>query len=351
MKTLIVLVLSIALAGCSAMTNPFSGQGAYAGLNPPRAHVHTPGISNTDPLKKASEKIHEAEVEPLRQYFLAFEKAKKVDETALKENRSTGVERTPAEVNAMYDYANAGIAMVDSMCLRWFHNMMESQLRLNYTTANRNVIKDLGTTLLGIGAASKDVIAVYGALNTAASGWEQNVSQAFLLAPNANKIKTHVFMAMTQRAGGIKSGLVPKNPKSRATFAEVYSDLEQYADLCTQHTAREIMNTALDQTKTQVSSANEAYRVQTTATNAAVASQVGAISDELARLTQERIDIEKQMRDFQAVASRTRDLEAALEETKNRNRALDEALQSIRNQINRNDRSQVIEPPPNESGR
>jgi polyhydroxyalkanoate synthesis regulator phasin len=254
-----------------------------------------------EPLKSVANQIVKAEADPVVGYFRALDQARVIDVAAIAAGRHTSQSRLANEKATMSGLANAGIAVVDTMCLRWFHSLMESQIRMNYASANRNIIKDLGTTLLGLAAANKYIVGTYGAINTAASGIEQNISQAFLLAPNANKIKAHVFMALNAKASSLREDVA----KNISTLPEVYVELERYADLCTQHTAREIMNTALDQTRTGVSAATEGNRVVTTPTATAAKIEQEQFKTAVEDIKQFRQNAEKQISEQGTALSNT----------------------------------------------
>lgn len=332
MKTALVIALALLTCGCSTIRNPFSEPNVYAALNPPRVHVHQKEVSDLEPMKTYSESTKAAEKIPFEQYYAALLDAKKSDSDANKSGRHLGSSRTPAEKGKMQEFALQGIATVNAVCLRWFHNLMESQIRLNFAASNRNVIKDLGTTLMGLADANRYVVGTYGALSTALSGVENNFSQTFLLAPNASKIKSHVFMALNSRA----EDLLQKAGNERATFAQIYDDLERYADICTQHTAREIMNTALDQTKTAVNN-DEAGRVLTTPTKAAADIEKKELAAAVEKIDQVKTfsdlaakQFAEQAKDLRALEKKNADLEKTLSDVRAANAKLMDDLNTVR---------------------
>jgi len=315
MKYVTSMIFVLSLSGCASIQNPFSENGAYSGINPPRVHVSQKELADEPPIRDVSDQIASAEAEPFVAYYKALFDAKASDEQAKKEDRYNPGSRTSKQKNSMVEFATKGIAVVNAECLRWFHSMMEAQIKLDYMSANRNVIKDLGTTLLGLGAANKYFVGTYGAINTAASGIEKNFSQAFLLSPNANKIKSHVFMAMNKRADFLKT----EAGSTKATFANVYDELERYADLCTQHTAREIMNTALDQTQTKVSESDDGSRIVTTPTASA------------AKIEQERFtSAVEEFKGFKKQAeNQLAQQNSALSTSESRNKSIEEAAKAL----------------------
>lgn len=322
---LVVLMLS----GCASMQNPFAENGAYSGINPPRVHVSQKELKEDMPIKAVFEQIASAEAEPFVAYYKSLVEAKASDEQAKSEGRYRPGDRTDMQKNSLVEFATKGVALVNAECIRWFHSLMEAQIKLDYLSANRNVIKDLGTTLLGLGGANKYFVSTYGALNTAASGVEKNFSQAFLLAPNANKIKSHVFMAMNQRAEVIKTDA----GSTKATFANVYDELERYADICTQHTAREIMNTALDQTKTEVSAATDGSRIVTTPTASAAKVEQEQFKKAVDDIKQFKEKAEGQLKEQNSSLSASQTRNQQLEETTKKlgdeNKYLKERLEKL----------------------
>jgi hypothetical protein len=307
-RLVMTIFLSTPLFGCAWLPGNDQNSNAYSGINPPKIHVNLPEYERQPPIKDVVNKVSDAELSPFVAYYKALEEARESDAAAQRENRYNPLRRTEEQKTKLVEFATKGIALVNASCTRWFQSLMEAQIKLDYQSANRNVIKDLGTTLLGLGNANQYFVGTYGAVNTAASGLEKNFSQAFLLAPNANKLKSHVFMALDKQAIEIK-----KNANAtRATFADVYDDLERYADLCTQHTAREIMNTALDQTKTEVSG-SEGGKIKTTPTVSAADIEKAQFTSAVEEIKQFKTAAETQLREQNAALAATQTKNAQLE--------------------------------------
>lgn len=156
------------------------------------------------------------------------------------------------------------------------------------------MIQNLGTTLLGIGKANSIIVGSYGALFTGLNGIENNFSQSFLLAPNANKVKEHIFTALDDQAQRLRQAPDSKKNSSSAdkgtkislrpeSFTEAYMALERYADICTQQTAKEIVNSALDQTKTEVMT-DQGNKISTTSTKISADAAVTKLSSDVLSL-------------------------------------------------------------------
>lgn len=133
-------------------------------------------------------------------------------------------------------YVNTGIALSDAYCTRWFARLDESQRRLSLAGKNFNVVRQLGTALIGVAKLSSDVTTVYGAANTALEGINNNVNEALFLAPDPAVIKQRLLQAMAARTAQLKGAQKP------ASFVEAYVQLERYADMCTFVAARQYVN-------------------------------------------------------------------------------------------------------------
>jgi hypothetical protein len=106
-------------------------------------------------------------------------------------------------------YTREGIAVVELYCLRWFTKLEDEQRRSQLNDTNRNVITQLGTTLIGVGRLHADVTTVYGALNAAVAGYNANISSTFLAAPNAENVKRLTMDALRSRAAQLRD---PSSP-------------------------------------------------------------------------------------------------------------------------------------------
>jgi len=171
---------------------------------------------------------------PLDRYLQAFAEADRAGKAV-----------TPEQLQS---YANAGVAVVQVQCLRWFNTLANSQLSKDFQDANYNVIRQLGTALLGIGKAAPAFVAVYGAGNTAYEGISNNLESSFLGAPNGKKVKQKIMQLLDDQ----EQALSTEAAKTGATVLGIYRRLERYADICTHTMAREIVSTSLDQAKVSI---------------------------------------------------------------------------------------------------
>lgn len=239
---------SIILSGCASTPNPFSNDKTFAGISPPAIHRKDDVGRQKLKMSGLNEKqILDAEAMPFVEYYLALEESAKAKDS-----------KTKQEI--INDYVLKGITVVNISCSRWFNSLAESQSRLAFTQNNQNVIQNLGTTLLGFGKANSIIVGTYGALFASLNGIQDNFSQSFLLAPNANKVKEHIFTALDQQASelrtpndaAVRTTNTRKMAQQPTTHTEAYMALEKYAGICTQQTSKEIVNSALDQTTTQI---------------------------------------------------------------------------------------------------
>lgn len=137
-------------------------------------------------------------------------------------------------------YVNNGIALVDTYCTRWFAELNQLQRNFQYQVGNYNIIKDLGTALIGVGRLHSDFTTAYGAIGVAGDAWTENVNELLFLAPNPAIVQQRVREAMLDRASQLKSG-----PAKPGSFVEAYAALEQYADMCTFYAAKLITDEAM----------------------------------------------------------------------------------------------------------
>lgn len=218
------LALLASLAACGAMPKlPTNPTPLHADLKIPVPGVAAQGSEiNTFTL-------------PLDRYLQAFAEADRAGKVV-----------TPEQLQS---YANAGIAVVQVQCLRWFNTLATSQLSKDFQDANYNVIRQLGTALLGVGKAAPAFVAVYGAGNTAYEGISNNLESSFLGAPNGKKVKQKIMQLLDDQ----EKDLSAEAAKTGATVLGIYKRLERYADICTHTMAREIVSTSLDQAKVSIS--------------------------------------------------------------------------------------------------
>lgn len=178
---------------------------------------------------------------------------------------------TQGGANPLDTYVNNGIALVDTYCTRWFADLNQLQRNFQYQAGNYNIIKDLGTALIGVGRLHSDVTTVYGALGVAGDGWAENVNELLFLAPNPAIVQQRVREAMFNRATQLKSSTAKPN-----TFVEAYSALEQYADMCTFYSAKLIADEAMS--KSVASSDEKTGNIQVTPSTEAVNSKLTSVT-------------------------------------------------------------------------
>ena len=220
----IIILLSLHISACS-LINPKGNL-----FNPPDIHNSNSGDA----------RALEAQKIPIDDYYRALILAKQTytgDTTC--SNSINCITSAPPEV--VDNYVNEGIGLVDSYCLRWFDNLEELQTRVNYQSSNINIIRDLGTALLGLGNANSVIVTAYGAGNTAYTGAAKNFQDTFLLAPNTSSVKPRILEIMSVQANNLREKL----DDGSYTFKQAYVDLEKYASICTARTVRDVSEAAL----------------------------------------------------------------------------------------------------------
>jgi hypothetical protein len=227
----VILIVSIFAVGCA----PFDKRkDQTAGLlNPPKLH----GAYDKDNAAYKAAQV------PIDDYYHALDLAKSTY-TVDSSGKTTAV--TIADQNKIKNYVSEGIGLTDAYCRRWFQSLDDMQRLLAFEDKNVNVISQLGTTLLGIGKANANIVTGYGASNTAYAGFSENFNSAFLVAPTAAKVREHIESAMKAEAVQLRTDSASLN------FKEAYTRLERYASFCTYAQAKEIVNTALSLTKTEL---------------------------------------------------------------------------------------------------
>jgi hypothetical protein len=233
----ICLAAVIGLTACTSLPHDTNH------INPPAIHradsypSSTAKTTSTQVVGNASQ----AENIPIDDYYKALQAARDA--------------KTPEDEKKLVEkYVQAGITLVNSHCLRWFQHLSEQDIKKSFNDQNFNVIRALGTAFLGIGSANSVIVSTYGASNTAYESYSKNYGDAFLLAPNSRKVKSQVLSLLDNRAKRLL-GDTTANNKDRdkdteakpQNFSEAYRKLERFADLCTHSTAKEIVNSALDQ--------------------------------------------------------------------------------------------------------
>jgi hypothetical protein len=212
-----------ALAGCA-----LPGKRERIELLNPRP-IHTSADSNSNAARAG-------EI-PVESYYKALELAR---------TRYTETTAQRMDSAAIQNYVDEGIGLVDAYCLRWFRRLDDVQRQVNIEGGDWNIIRQLGTALLGIGSASSNWVALYGAGNTAYEGIRQNLSESILAGPTAKKIKGRVFALLQQSASELRqeAQLLP--------FPQAYSRLERHAEVCTFATVRELLDSSLAQTQSEI---------------------------------------------------------------------------------------------------
>jgi hypothetical protein len=212
MKTAIILLAlsALALAGC--MTDRTKSL-----LNPPGIHV-------SDDEKSDAAKVG---LLPAVQYYAALEAAK---------DKSGPDATIPV-------FIDKGIGLVSGYCLRWFQRLDDTQRIVALQQKDFNIIRQLGTALLGIGSASSSIVAVYGAANTAYSGIVENFNEAVLAGPTTAKIKGQMLEMLKQSEDKLRAD------QARLTFSQAYSRIELHADTCTYSTVRNLLDASLASTQ------------------------------------------------------------------------------------------------------
>ena len=295
-----VAVVLPCLVGCGTISNAISkatGDGRDR-MNPVKIHVVEDSKGESENVGSASElrgtpvkTMADVERLPILNYYAALAGVQK-EEAALPANAWDAQRRV-----AIGRYIDSGVVLVKTHCLRWFQRLNDDQRRLEYANSSTNVITELGTTLLGLGNANKYFVSTYGALNTTRAGLASSFNDSFLLAPNSKKVKAHIFSILDSEAD--KLSMLASDGKV-VTFMDAYERLERYADLCTHSTAREITETALDQTTSTVDAKSK--RISTVSIETFAAKEVAdaKLKDELAKKSKDIDEKEKSITDIRA---------------------------------------------------
>lgn len=210
MKEEVVLLVVISLlSGCSMLSSPREL------LNPPKIHV----------ASKKGEVPENIEKLPVKSYYEALALASK--------------QETPENIN---NYLRKGFVLVDSYCMRWFVELDESQKSLNYVKDNNNLLKELGSGLIGVAGANSDITSVYNSFSIASSAYLTGYEKMAEIAPDVNKVKEQVFDFLNSKKEAIL------NNSDQMEFLEAYSALERYSYGCTVAGAKEVTEKALENT-------------------------------------------------------------------------------------------------------
>jgi hypothetical protein len=207
-----IFAIAIAFTLCGCMTDRTKSL-----FNPPAIHPTEDG----SPTNAQYGEI------PIKQYYAALDSAK------VKGKGDAAID----------DLVDKGIGLVSAYCLRWFQRLDDAQRRLAMQQKDFNIIRDLGTALLGIGGANQTIVASYGALNTAYTGIAENFNEAVLAGPTTAKIKSQVLDMLKQSENKLRTDA------GSLSFAQAYSRIELHADTCTYNTVRNLLDSSLSSTK------------------------------------------------------------------------------------------------------
>lgn len=210
-----LLALLGTMTGC-ALTSKAERESLF---NPPG--IHPPAVVTSDASIPGQI--------PIAQYHVALNSARQNEKDA-------------AAISAMVD---KGIGLTSHYCLGWFQRLDDVQRKLDLQEKDFNVIRDLGTALLGIGKAIPIWVAGYGAVNTAYSGIVANFNEGVLAGPTTAKIKAQVLDMLQQSADALR------RDASGLTFSQAYSRIELHADTCTYSTVRNMLDSTLASTKSK----------------------------------------------------------------------------------------------------
>ncbi len=208
--SMLAAMLALALSGC--MTDRTKSL-----FNPPAVH---PSADQSGDYAKYGDI-------PIKQYYAALDAAT---------NKASGDA-------AIAELVDKGVGLVSAFCLRWFQRLDDAQRRLAMQQKDFNIIRDLGTALLGIGGANQTIVASYGALNTAYTGIVENFNEAVLAGPTTAKIKGQVLDMLKQSEDKLRADA------RTLSFAQAYSRIELHADTCTYNTVRNLLDSSLASTK------------------------------------------------------------------------------------------------------
>ncbi len=230
------VVATILTAGCTSFSEK---KEEIAGLmNPYKLHAEN---------NRGSEAYKASRI-PVEDYYHALNLAK----TKYMANASNDVDRVVvAEPKYIQNYVLEGIGLSDAYCRRWFQSLGEVQRMLSFQKDSANIISQLGTTLLGVGGASPAIVTSYGAANTALAGFSDSFNSAFLVAPTSEKVQMHIESVMRDEA----KSLILDSRRKDFNFKEAYNRLEQYAGICSYSRAKEIVDSALGITRSQLNKA------------------------------------------------------------------------------------------------
>lgn len=212
-----LLVIPLILAACSGKDDPF-----HRLQNP--TPLHDEQVLPADTAPPAAPVVQQI---PVNAYLTALRRAYELDRAA-----APAAQQSPA----LAAYLDSGLALSDAYCLRWFRRLDDAQRGISFAQNNFNVVRQLGTALIGVARLNSDVTTVYGATNTAIEGINANINETLFLAPDTALIKQRVLEAMADRATQLRGASRP------AGFVDTYVELERYADMCSFAAARQYVN-------------------------------------------------------------------------------------------------------------
>lgn len=216
------IALLAALQGCANTRQALLG-------NPTPLHAANPAAG--DPRYTPSAADQNAEKSSLSvatRYYAALEAA----------------QASPTEQAAIDRYVAEGVALIELQCLRWFGRLEDAQRNLQVNETNRNVITQLGTTVIGLAKLKPIVTSAYGAVNTTVTGFNANFDSAFLAAPNAENVKRLTLDAIGKRAAALQDAKAEIYPKG---FSAAYLQLEKLANQCTFAEVKRLTTKTVDQ--------------------------------------------------------------------------------------------------------
>lgn len=243
------------LGGCSALNMVKSGfktESERGNIQGPQ-RLHSQVASNEALAKTKLDELNtyaDTGATPLVNYLSAIRNAyPTVNDSCDRQKMECTKAALPANLE---NYLSAGIGLVNNYCAQWFEALERSEKRLNYEVQNDNIIKQLGTALLGIGGASQAIVATYGAFNIATAGFEDSFKGAFLFAPSANRAHILIKAALVAKAEQLQQKFVSSSART-PSFIEVYTDLVSYGEVCTDATARRLITDSVSAATATVS--------------------------------------------------------------------------------------------------
>lgn len=214
---LVILSVTVSLSGC------YNRLTTKQAVNP--IQLSTPYGSASD-ISAEDHKPQDAAEQTIKAYYEARTAAAK-------------------EKKNVPDFIQKGTGLVDMSCMWWFQVIEESQKHYQHYEQNMTVLSSLVTALIGVGNLHSDVTAAWGAMWTARAGFEGNFNKAYLLAPNAENVRSTVMAMLAQS----RRQRFTEAKVAEMSFARAEAELLDYASICTSANAGRIANVALDKVK------------------------------------------------------------------------------------------------------